>query len=197
MDTHVVGTDRSFVRPLGVLSWAKSVVRAMGIGLSLLLVAGCTTTTPNPLSSDTRYGVYVDSVEVSWSVDDEAKAASNEDYAAGKATLIELLQARVSEEFRNSPSGSEAVRFDVDVATYHRVGAAFGNIIGGSNGVSASVSVVRLSDDTVLGVYSATGNYASNAGIIGAIAQSIIQPDIEGIMANDFAEKLRRNFDRQ
>jgi hypothetical protein len=71
-----------------------------------------------------------------------------------------------------------------------------GNLIGGSNAVLADVSVVRESDGKVLGVYrDVMGMHAANGGVIGLIAQAAMKPDIEGIMANSFAQNLRVRFD--
>lgn len=101
----------------------------------------------------------------------------------------------MQQNFQASPSGSEPVDFVIDVKNYSRVGAAMGNIIGGSNAVIADVTVRRVSDGKVLGVYkNMVGMYASNAGLIGALAQSMMKPDIVGIMANTFAANLRARF---
>ena len=165
----------------------------------LALVAAVSLTacasTPNPLTPDVRSGLFVQDVALNWNVD-ETKREQSPAYVEGKQDLQTRLEAAVEQEFKNSPSGSQPVDFVVDIKNYSRVGAAMGNLIGGSNMVIADVKVVRKSDGATLGVYeNVTGMYASNHGIIGAIAQAVSKPDIVGIMANSFAATLRQRFD--
>jgi len=149
---------------------------------------------PNPIVADVRGGVFVDDVSVAWSVDD-ASRTDNETYVTGRTDLVARLQAAVEAQFASSPSGPDAVSFSIDVKRYSRVGAAMGNIIGGSNRVTADVTVVRTSDGVTLGVYEGVfGIYASNHGLLGAIAQAAAQPDIVGIMSNNFAVNLNQRF---
>ena len=161
---------------------------------AVLSLAACASV-PNPLTSEVRDGLFVKDAAVNWTVD-ESKRTPNEAYVAGKQEFVTKLEQAVEEQFRNSPSGAEPVRFEIDVKTYNRVGAAMGNLIGGSNAAIADVKVIRESDGQVLGVYeNVMGMHASNAGIIGAVAQAMTKPDIEGIMANSFAVNLRNRFD--
>ncbi|WP_349322905.1 hypothetical protein [Asticcacaulis sp. MM231] len=125
-----------------------------------------------------------------------SKKAADAAYDMGKADLQARLKSAVEAQFKTSPSGSDAVVFEIDVKGYSRVGAAMGNMIGGSNTVVADVHVRRVSDNAEIAVYTGvSGAYTSNGGIIGAIAQSAMKPDIVGVMANTFANNLRTRFD--
>lgn len=161
---------------------------------SVLALTACASV-PNALDAQTRQSLFVKDAAVAWSVKDDKKV-DNADYAAAKAEFLGKLEAAVESNFRASPAGADPVRFEIDVKRYNRVGAAMGNIIGGSNAVLADVKVVRESDGRQLGVYKdVIGMHASNGGIIGAVVQGITKPDIEGIMANSFAQNLRARFD--
>jgi SepF-like predicted cell division protein (DUF552 family) len=165
--------------------------------LAALALAGLTAcaSVPNPLSVDQRGGVFVEDVSLNWKVD-ESKREPTPQYVEGKTDMQTRLEAAVEQEFRASPSGSTPVNFVVDVKTYNRVGAAMGNLIGGSNMVVADVRVVRKSDGAQLGVYeNVTGMHASNGGVIGLVAQAVTKPDVVGIMANSFATNLRKRFE--
>jgi hypothetical protein len=174
----------------GHIAFTRGVALLAGIALT----TACATT-PNPIAQDVRDGFYVDGAEVTWLVDEADARAADEEYQAGKSDLITRLDSAVEREFASSPSGAEAVSFQIGVTRYTRVGAAMGNIIGGSNTVTADVTVVRKSDGSTIGVYEGvSGTYASNQGILGAIAQAAVQPDIVGIMSNTFATNLRTRF---
>jgi hypothetical protein len=168
--------------------------RAAVSALALLALTACASV-PNALDAQTRQSVFVKEVGVGWSFDD-AKVADKPEYVEGKTDLQARLKTAVEQTFKASPAGGEAVRFDINVDRYSRVGAAMGNIVGGSNSVVADVTVVRLSDNKTLGVYNdVTGVYASNGGLLGAVVQAAMKPDIVGIMANNFAQNLRARFD--
>jgi hypothetical protein len=161
---------------------------------AVLALSACASV-PNALDAQTRQSLFVKDAAVAWSVKDDKKA-EDADYAAHKAEFLGKLETSVENTFRASPAGSDPVRFQIDVKRYSRVGAAMGNLIGGSNAVVADVKVVRESDGRELGVYKdVVGMHASNGGIIGAVVQGITKPDVEGIMANSFAQNLRARFD--
>lgn len=168
--------------------------RAVIAACAALTLAACASVAPNALDANTRQAMFVKDVAVGWSFDD-AKNAAKDDYVAGKADLQGRLRTAVAAAFKASPAGSDAVRFDIDVKRYSRVGAAMGNIVGGSNMVIADVKVVRIADGKELGVYKdVTGVFASNGGVLGAIVQAATKPDVVGIMANNFAQNLRTRF---
>ena len=167
--------------------------RAAIAAFAALTLAACASV-PNALDANTRQSLFVKDVAVAWTADD-AKNAAKPEYVAGKTDLQARLQSAVEDTFRQSPAGSQAVRFDVDVTRYNRVGAVMGNVVGGANMVVADVKVVRLSDGKELGVYkNVAGVYASNGGILGAIVQAATKPDIVGLMANSFAQNLQKRF---
>ena len=164
------------------------------MALAAVCLAACAST-PNPIDLNTRNSFFVKQANVAWKVD-ESKRTPNAEYDAGKADLQARLKGAVEAQFKTSPSGSEPVIFEIDVKNYSRVGAAMGNLIGGSNMIVADVHVLRESDHSEVAVYTnVAGAYASNGGIIGAIAQAASKPDIVGIMANTFAANLRARFD--
>lgn len=160
--------------------------------LALTALTACAST-PNPIAAPARQAMFVKDVALAWNAPEPAEAKP--EYLAGKQELQERLEKAVEEAFRLSPAGSEPVVFQIDIKRYSRVGAAMGNLIGGSNMVVADVKVVRP-DGQVAGVYQdVTGVFASNGGIIGAVVQAASKPEIEGIMANSFAQNLRARFD--
>lgn len=166
--------------------------RKLLAALALTALTACAST-PNPISASARQAMFVKDVGLAWNAPDPAEPKP--EFVAGKQELQERLEKAVEETFRLSPAGSEPVVFQIDIKRYSRVGAAMGNLIGGSNLVVADVKVVRP-DGQVAGVYQdVTGVFASNGGIIGAVVQGVTKPEIEGIMANSFAQNLRARFD--
>ena len=169
--------------------------RFLTIALAAVSLSACVSTPPNALKTDVRDKIFIQEVSETWAAVD-GKRAENADYLTGKADLQARLKSAVETEFKASPSGSEAARFEITIKTYSRVNAAMGNMIGGANMVVADVRVVRISDGVELGVYKdVVGMHASNGGLIGAIAQAATKPDIVGIMTNGFAANLRAKFD--
>jgi hypothetical protein len=167
--------------------------RFLMVALAAASLTACAST-PNALKTDVRDKIFIQEVSETWAAVD-GKRAENADYLTGKADLQARLKIAVETEFKASPSGSDAARFEITVKSYSRVNAAMGNIIGGSNMVMADVRVVRISDGAELGVYKdVVGMHASNGGLIGAIAQAATKPDIVGIMTNSFAANLRAKF---
>jgi hypothetical protein len=170
-------------------------IRKLFVAAAAAAALSACASTPNPLDLQTRNGVFLKQVATNWSVED-GKRAEKPEYVSGKEDLVARLKAAVETEFKNSPSGSEPIDFQIDIKGYSRVGALMGNMIGGSNMVIADVRVVRESDGKVLGVYqNVMGMYASNAGVLGAIAQAVTKPDIVGIMSNSFAGSLKHRFE--
>jgi SepF-like predicted cell division protein (DUF552 family) len=170
-------------------------IRNLMVALAAVSLTACVSTPPNALKTDIRDKIFIQDVNETWAVVD-GKRADNADYLTGKADLEARIKTAVETEFKASPSGSEAARFEITVKSYSRVNAAMGNMIGGANIVVADVRVVRVSDGAELGVYKdVTGMHASNGGLIGAIAQAATKPDIVGIMTNTFAANLRARFD--
>lgn len=168
-------------------------LRLFAVALAALTLTACASV-PNALDGQTRQGIFVKDVGVAWSFDD-AKVADKPEYAAGKADLQARMKNAVAGAFTTSPAGSDAVRFDIDVKRYTRVGAAMGNLVGGANMVVADVTVVRIADNKTLGVYKdVPGIFASNGGVIGALVQAATKPDIVGVMANSFAQNLHSRF---
>ena len=169
--------------------------RIAAVAATAAMLSACVSAPPNPLDTATRQGTYVKDAAVIWSVDD-TKRGDNPAYVEGKADVLAKLEAAVEEQFKTSPAGSVPVNFKIDVKSYSRVGAAMGNLIGGSNMVVADVTVVREADGAELGTYKAvTGMYASNGGLIGLAVQAASKPDVPQVMANSFATNLRARFD--
>lgn len=172
-------------------------LRRFMVAVAALSLSACVSVGPNPLDTATREGVFVQDTGVVWSVEENADRQANVEYVAGKDDLTKRLESAVEAEFATSPAGSQAVKFEIDVKQYSRVGALMGNMIGGSNMVTADVRVIRISDGVVLGTYEDVwGMMASNGGIIGAMVQGISKPDVVGIMANNFTANLRARYER-
>lgn len=169
-------------------------LRIAAAALAALSLAACASV-PNALDPQTRQSLFVKDATIAWAAP-APKAEPKPEYLTARDEFKSKLEAAVEQAFQGSPAGSQPVRFDIQVKTYNRVGAAMGNLIGGSNAVVADVSVVRESDGRVLGVYrDVMGMHAANGGLIGLAVQAATKPDIEGIMANNFAQTLRRRFD--
>lgn len=163
--------------------------------LALASLAACASTPPNPLTPTQRSGVFVDGVSTAWSAED-GRRVDNPDYLLGKEDLQKRLTAAVEQAFANSPSGSEAVEFVVDVKTYNRVGMAMTTLLGGSNMVTADVAVRRKSDGQVIATYTGvSGVHTPPAGVLGLAIQAATRPDAVGIMSNTFARNLRARWD--
>jgi hypothetical protein len=157
--------------------------------LALASLTACASIPPNPLSAEQRSGVFVEGVSTNWSVED-GKRDQSPDYVAGKDDMQQRLTAAVQQAFANSPSGSEAVEFVVDVKNYNRVGTAQTLLIGGANMVVADVAVRRKSDGQIIGSYAGVmGLHTPPAGPLGVAVSAVTKPDPVGIMANNFAQK--------
>ena len=163
--------------------------------LFIVVALSACSTVPNPIALEVRDTVYVENVDIKWMYGD-GKNAGDYEYEKDKKDLIERLHSAVKTTFATSPSGPEAVDFKIHVRKYSRVNAFVGNVLGGSNHVSATVTVVRKKDGQELGKYEkVSGIHSSGGGILGAVIQAAMDPDIVGIMANSFASNLRKRFD--
>ncbi len=149
---------------------------------------------PNPIAEVDRAGMHVAAVNLAWEAVDPDRPAT-QSFELEKRDVEAKIHEDVVQAFAEAPSGPTLVDFKVYVTRYTRVGAMMGNIVGGVNSVTADVDVIRESDGQVVGTYNAVyGYYASNHGVIGAIAQSISKPDIPAIMAQSFAANLQERF---
>lgn len=163
--------------------------------LALASLTACASTPPNPLTAQERAGVFVEGVSTAWSVED-GRRAENPNYLEGKADMQQRLTAAVQQAFANSPAGSEAVEFVVDVKNYNRVGMAQTALIGGANMVIGDVTVRRKSNGETLAVYQGVlGSHVPPAGVLGLAVTAAMRPDPVGIMANNFAKNLRARWD--
>jgi hypothetical protein len=156
---------------------------------AILAVAApaCAYAKPNPLASEVRQTLFVKNVELVWSVDD-AKQAEDPDYVAYRKDIEGRLKDVVAASFLNSPAGAEPVTFKITVNKF--------NCASTGGYVRADVAVVRTSDGAELGVYQkVAGQQFSNGGLLGAIVQSAMKPDVVGIMSTNFAAVLRARFD--
>ena len=169
------------------------VLAAMAVASLAMGLTGCATM-PNPIADADRAGMHVAAVNLAWEAEDADRPAT-QSFELEKRDIEAKIHEDVVQAFAEEPGGPTLVDFKVYVTRYTRVGAMMGNIVGGANSVTADVDVVRESDGRVVGTYNAIyGFYASNHGVIGAIAQSISKPDIPEIMAQSFAANLRERF---
>ena len=168
--------------------------RVVAVVLLAAAVTACATV-PNPISQVDRESLSVKSADLNWEVDD-SKRAPSQAFELDKQNLEGLIHNDVMQQFADEPHGATPVAFKIHITRYFRVNAFVGNVVGGANSVVADVDVVRESDGKVLGVYNSVyGMYASNHGLIGAIAQGMMKPDIINIMAETLAENLRQRYD--
>lgn len=165
--------------------------------LALASLTACATVPANPLTPQQRAAVFVDDVSTTWSVED-ARRAENPAYVTGKEDVQKRLTAAVEQAFANSPAGSEAVEFLVDVKNYNRVGAAQTILVGGANMIVADVAVRRKSDGQTIATYTGVmGSHTPPPGLLGAAVSAVARPDPVGIMASSFAQNLRARWERQ
>ena len=158
-------------------------------------LAGCASTPPaNPLDIATRSTFKVAQVSVTWSKADTGRAV-DADYVFGRAALMAKLQTAVEREFRDYPSGVEPVAFRIDVQRYDRANVVVSNMVGAPNGVTATVTITRLSDGKVMGIYKdVRGHFGRPGGLVGAAIDTVRQPDVVAAMADSFATSLRQRF---
>jgi hypothetical protein len=146
-------------------------------------LAGCATG-PNPLTADQRGGVFVKDVSVSLSPDEATREAGKKRYDESTKAIEDRLQTVVAAAFKNSPSGAQAVTLKIAITRYYP-----------DTMVKADVSVVRVSDGQVLGVYpNVTGIHAESGGLLGAVIEAAMKVDYVGIVANSFAATLQARF---
>lgn len=151
--------------------------------VSMLALAACATTGPNPLGADARDDMYVRNVEVTWAPEltqRDAKRMSQKDFADAQPRL----SAAVAAAFKNSPSGSKGIDLKIEVIKYYP-----GTLL------DADVSVVRASDGQVIGVYKhVEGIHAESGGLLGAVIEAALKTDYLGIIDNGFAQTLKARF---
>jgi len=182
------------------------ILKAIIIWSAGLILTACATTAPNPLNAETRDQFFVKSTQVTWNLSEkeqaiEEKKDANDQgkRAAGRKIIEDKLTSIVSQEFANSPSGPTPVDFNIAIKRYHRVGNVTGNLLGvGSDFLAADVIVTDSTTGQELAVYEeVTGYRQSGGGVIGAVVQAASDPDIEGVMALKFSERLRKRFDKK
>lgn len=164
--------------------------------LKVFAVAACAATLPlaamakpNPLPAELRQGLFIKDVELTWSYDD-SKLADDASYVAYKADAQTRIKASVANAFANSPAGSEAAVFKINVTNFSCASTGCS--------VRADVAVVQQSDGRELGVYpKVQGFQIASGGLLGVAIQAAVKPDVVGIMSANFAATLRGKFDKK
>jgi len=169
-------------------------LRKIAAVAAVLMLAGCVTAPPNPLTPTVREAMFVKDVQTAWTLDakgnpqpktDEDKAKLQEN----NAKLDERLKAAVTEAFATSPAGAEPVAFKINIK---RANPGF------LGSVDADVAVIRLADGAEVGVYKdvmGADTSGANGGLLGIAIAAAMKPDSIGIMSNNFATTLRARFD--
>lgn len=172
--------------------------------LLMLFIAGCASLPPNPVSLQTRDTLFIETVDVVWGIDDNAKKleeaseASAEKYIERRDAIIANLKTAVTTEFKDSPSGAEPALLEIEIVHYVRRDALASNFIGLTNELIGNVTLKRASTGEVLGVYEGVrGYYAPSSGILGAMVEAAARPDIGAILVGSFTKDLRRHFDSE
>ena len=156
---------------------------AMAMALPLCAVAK-----PNPIAPDVRSSLFVKDVTMTWNLKKPPAKPDDPDYVAYKADFEPRLKQIVAEAFAKSPAGADAAAFAIEVTDFSA--ATTGAYM------QANVTVTRLSDGAVLGVYpKVRGFQGSNGGLLGVLVQAMVKPDVIGIMSANFAAVLRAKFD--
>ena len=148
----------------------------------------CAMAKPNPLSLDLRQTLFIKTVEQTWNLKNPPKIPDDPAYVAYRQDFETRIKDVVAEAFSKSPAGSEPAAFKIEVTDFSA--ATTGAFM------SANVTVTRLSDGVVLGVYpKVRGFQQSNGGMLGVLVQAMVKPDVIGIMSANFAAVLRAKFD--
>lgn len=159
-------------------------IRILLVIVAAASLAACATTPPNFMTSQARDGVFVRNVDVTWSAA-EAKRVEKNMQKKSYQDVQPRLQAAVATAFKNSPSGSQAIDLKIEIERYYE-----------TSSVQADVSVVRVSDGQVLGVYkNVTGIHAQGGGLLGLVVEAALKTDYLGIIVNSFSQTMRARFD--
>lgn len=174
-----------------------------GLLLSTVLLSACAST-PNPLSLETRDQFFVQSSTITWALTEKEQEVENKKdatddgtRATGRQELHEKLSLALDNEFANSPSGPNPIDFDVAIKKYDRAGSISQHVLGTDhNKLIADVTVKNAASGAELAVYEDVVGFRSGSfGILGAVVDAASEPDIPGIMAQSFAQQLRKRFD--
>lgn len=160
-----------------------------------MALTACVSIPPNPLNADARQALFVKDVKTEWNLTPPKKEPKKPvDPVVFKAAQTDVegrLIAAVSSAFATSPAGAEGVTFKIEIK---RFTPGFLGAVGGD------VSVIRVSDNKVLGVYTdvfGADTSGSQGGLIGLAIAAASKPDSIGIMSNQFAANLRARFERK
>ncbi len=163
-------------------------LRFLMIALMAIVTPVCAMAKPNPIKADVRQTLFIKDVELTWALKKEPKDASDPAYVAYRADFEPRIKQIVADAFSKSPAGADAAAFRIEVTEFSA--ATTGAFM------SANVTVVRISDGAVLGVYPKVRAFqGSNGGLLGVLVQSMVKPDVIGIMSGNFAAVLRGKFD--
>ncbi len=163
--------------------------------ICMVLLSGCMSTPPNPVSSDIRNALRITSVEVIWSVkpdDDEPETLEN--FNANREDMIRRIETEVLSKFAKSPNGAVEAKFVVNVIGFQ---ASKATVVRNKEPrlVLANVTLKRRADGNVLGVYDAIVTVeVAQSGLVGVAYESAFKSDLNQALAKGLAANLRERF---
>jgi hypothetical protein len=164
-------------------------LRVLLVAAFAALLPACAMAKPNPLPLDVRQSLFIKDVSLDWNLKKPPTNPDDPAYVAYRQDFEARIKNVVAEAFSKSPAGSEAAAFKLEVTDFSA--ATTGAFM------AANVTVTRVSDGAVLGVYPKVRGFqsASGGGLLGVLVQAMVKPDVIGIMSNNFAAVLRAKFD--
>lgn len=162
---------------------------------AVVALAGCVSIPPNPLTPDARQALFVKDVAATWALTppkkEPKKPVDPVEFKAAQTDVETRLTAAVGNAFASSPAGADGVTFKIEIK---RFTPGFLGSVGGD------VTVIRVADNKVLGVYTdvfGADTSGAQGGLIGLAIAAASKPDSIGIMSNQFATNLRARFERK
>ena len=175
-------------------NFGKSVL----ILVSLIFLSACATVNSTMTAEKSKEYFFQDS-NISWDLSDkrvkkDAEKDDNGKRATQKADLIAKLDTALENEFKNTPSGSNPMRFDVRITDYYFANG-LGTVWGAPSSFFADVDVIDVSTGEILATVTGLGGSTkSMGGLLGLAVNAATKPDIEGIIASSFAKRLRKKY---
>lgn len=163
-------------------------IRFILVAVLATVLPACAMAKPNPLPLDVRQTLFIKDVSLAWNLKKPPKDALDPAYVAYKEDFENRITGIVANAFATSPAGPEAASFKIEVTEFYAASTGAG--------MTANVTVTRQSDGATLGVYQKVRGYqVAQGGLLGVVVQSMVKPDVIGIMSNNFAVVLHSKFD--
>ena len=172
--------------------------KAVLILLSLIILSACATVN-STMTAEQSKEYFFQGSNISWDLSEKRvkKDAAKKDKgkrAAQKADLIAKLETALENEFKNTPSGSNPMRFEVRITDYYFANV-LGTVWGAQSNFVGDVDVIDVSTgETLATVTDLAGNTKSVGGLLGLAVKAATKPDVGGVIASSFAKRLRKKY---